>query len=132
LLADRYSETLPPLRKDTEITQAELESSDLIIMGGVEDNQLMKAMVEKLGLSVGKNFFQWQGNTYGNSDYGLFAVFPNPYNSKKVVYLVIANSALQLYEMTKKYQRVPAWALFKADRIVKKGYHPVEAFEIRF
>lgn len=123
LLADRYSEILPPVRKDSEITQSELESSDLIVIGGIEDNRLMKTIAEKLHLSLGKNFFQWNGKTYGESDDGLFVVFPNPYNPEKVVYLVIANSALQLYEMTKKYERVPAWALFKGDRVIDQGYH---------
>jgi len=47
-----------------------------------------------------------------------------------VVYLVIANSALQLYQMTKVYQPVPSWALFKGERVVEKGYHPKEGFEI--
>ncbi len=132
LLADRYSEILPPVRKDSEITQKELESSDLIVMGGVADNGLTRILVEKLGLSVGKNFFRWRGKTYGASDDGLFVVFPNPFNPKKVVYLVIGNSALQLHEMTKTYRRVPAWAVFKGDKMVEKGYHPVEGFGIYF
>jgi len=132
VLADRYSEILPPVRKDSEITLEELENSDLIVMGGPSDNGLTKILVEKLGLSVGKNFFQWQGKTYGDSDDGLYVVFPNPYNPKKVVYLVIANSALQLHEMTKEYQGVPAWAVFKGDKMVEEGYHPVEGFGIEF
>ena len=132
LLADTYAEILSPVRKDSEITRQELETSDLFILGGVEDNSLMKETAAKLGLSVGKNVFTWQGKIFGDANDGLIAVYPNPYNPQKVVYLLIANSALQLYRMTEKYQRIPAWALFKGSEIVKQGYHPVENYTISF
>ncbi|MCP5105058.1 MAG: hypothetical protein GY950_16845 [bacterium] len=132
VLADAYVEILPPLRKDSEITEKELGSSDLIVLGGTADNGLMGIMAEKLGLELGKNYFRWQGKTYGDSDDGLFVVFPNPFNREKVVYLVIGNSALELYEITKKFQRIPAWVVFKGSKMVKKGYHQVEEFKIGF
>lgn len=135
VLADRFSEILPPLRKDSEIGRSELESSDLIIMGGVEDNSLMKSMADKLGLVMGKNFFQWRDKVYGAETDGLMAAYPNPYNPNRTVYFVISNSALQLYRMTRQVQkppRVPGWGVFKGDQMVEQGYHPVEEFEVRF
>ena len=36
---------------------------------------------------------------------------------------VAANSALQLYQMTKALPRFPQWALFRDDQIVERGYH---------
>ncbi len=135
VLADRFSEKLPPIRKDCEISRNELESSDLILMGGVEDNMLMKSMAEKLGLVLGKNFFQWRGKVYGDAPDGLSAAYPNPYNPRRTIYFVISNSALQLYHMTKQVQkppRVSGWGVFKGDQVVEQGYHPLEEFEIRF
>jgi hypothetical protein len=130
LLANRYTEILPQVKKDSEVSEEELASHDLFILGGIADNGLMKRIVKDLGLSVGKNFFRWQGKTYGAADDGLFAAFPNPFNPKKTVYLVIANSALQLYQMTKHYEKMPSWALFKKDEIVKQGYHPVKNLQL--
>ncbi len=132
LLADRFTEILPPVKKDSEIEEMELKTHDLFVLGGTADNELMKRIAEKLGLVLGKNFFQWQGKTYGDSDDGLFVAYPNPYNPQKVVYLVIANSALQFYRMTKQYQQVPSWAIFKGEAMVKTGYHPMEALEFNF
>ena len=135
VLADRFTEILPPLRKDSEIQQSELESSDLIVMGSVEDNRLMKAMAGKLGLIMGKNFFQWQGKTYADASDGFIVVYPNPYNPQRMTCFVIANSALQLYRMTKQVQRPPkilSWGIFKDDQLVEQGCHPIEEFEIRF
>ncbi|MGD2092827.1 MAG: C45 family autoproteolytic acyltransferase/hydrolase [Candidatus Aminicenantes bacterium] len=131
LLADRYTEILPPVKKDSEVSEEELAAHDLVVLGGIADNSLMERMVKKLGLTVGKNFFQWQGKTYGAADDGLFVAYPNPFNPQKTVYLVIANSALQLYRMTKQYQRLPSWALFKKDEMVKKGYHFPEYLQLK-
>ncbi|UCH95051.1 MAG: hypothetical protein JSV88_33015 [Candidatus Aminicenantes bacterium] len=131
LLADRYTEILPPVKKDSEVDEEELTANDLFVLGGIADNGLMKRIAGKLALSLGKNVFQWQGKTYGDSDDGLFAAFPNPFNPEKVVYLVIANSALQLYQMTKFYQRMPSWVLFKGDKMVKEGYHPVKYLQLK-
>jgi hypothetical protein len=132
LLADQFTEILPPVKKDSEVSEEELASHDVFVLGGTADNGLMERMVKKSGLSVGvgKNFFQWQGKTYGAADDGLFAAFPNPFNPQKTVYLVIANSALQLYRMTKQYNSLPSWALFKGEGIVKQGYHPVKNFNL--
>jgi hypothetical protein len=130
MLANRYTEIIPPLRKDSEIDEAEKKENDLFVLGGPEDNRLMKRLVVKLGLTVGKNFFQWQGRTYGSPDDGLFVAYPNPYNPGRIVYLVIANSALQLYNMTDQYHQLPSWAVFKGNKTVKMGYHSVRAFSL--
>ena len=125
LLGDRVSERMPLVKKESEITKEELASSDLIILGGIEDNGLMKTVANKLDLILGKNLFKWQGKTYGDASDGLFAAFPNPFNPEKFALLFIANSALQLHQMTKEYNRMPAWALFKEDKIEEKGFYKV-------
>jgi len=53
----------------------------------------------------------------------LAVVLPNPYNPERIVTLIVANSALQLYQMTKSLPRFPQWALFRDDQIVERGYH---------
>lgn len=128
LMANRFTEIMPPVRKDSEINEEELRNNDLLVLGGPADNALAKILIQKLGLKVGKNYFKWQGKTYGEEDDGLFVTLPNPYNKKRVVYLYIANSALELYEMTNTFRRLPSWALFKGSKEVKRGFHPVKDF----
>lgn len=130
LLADRYTEILPEVLKDSEISEDQLATHDIFVIGGAADNTLTKTMARKLGLKFGKNHFQWQGKVYGAHDDGLVAVFPNPYNPKKVVYFVIANSALQLWQMTKTYTKMPSWTLYKGEKVVSSGYHPVKGHVI--
>jgi hypothetical protein len=128
VVADRFTETLPPVWKDCEIDSGQLSDHDFILLGGAADNNLVRQFADSLGLTVMRNAFVWNGKTYGDPEDGAVFVYPNPFNPKKVVYLVISNSALQLYQMTKTYQPVPSWALFKGDQIVEKGYHQAEGF----
>jgi hypothetical protein len=130
VLADAFSEILPPLHKDSEVTQRILADSDLILLGGSEDNLLTKEVGEKLGLKLGKNWFSWNGQVYGHENDGLVVVYPSPYNTQRMMTLIIANSALQLFQMTKAYQSLPSWALFRGENVVERGYHYPTAFII--
>ena len=130
VLADAFSEVLPPLLKDSEVTRPLLAAADLILLGGKEDNLLVREAAEKLGLQLGKNWFSWNGQVYGQENDGLIVVLPSPYNPQRMVTLVIANSALQLFQMTKAYQSLPSWALFRGDTVVERGYHYPAGFTI--
>ena len=130
-VANTYIEILPPLKKDSELTREQATSHDLIVMGTLNDNRWFGAGVGDLPVKFGRNHFEWRGKTYGAPDDGLFLVAPNPLNRKRVMYIIAANSALQLHEMTKKYIRdIPSWAVFKGDEVAVKGYHPVATFEM--
>lgn len=131
MVADRFTEVFQPLVKDSEISGDDLANNDLIILGGPSENSFTAEIFKKLGLESGKYFFKWNGQLYNNNDDGLYLTYPNPYNPAKTLYIFIGNSAQQLYQMTKAHQTMPAWALFKGARIVKKGYYPVDQFEIK-
>lgn len=126
VLADQFVELMTPLRQDAEITEAELAANDLIVLGGVSDNALTARLAQSLGIAAGKNMFRWQGKVYGEADEGLFVAMPNPFNPARAVYLYIGNSALEVYQMTKRFQGLPSWGLWKGDQVVEKGYLPVE------
>lgn len=131
-LGDRRLEILIPTKKDSEVTEEELAKHDLIILGGVEDNSVMGRVAEKLGLEFNKNSFSWRGKTYGKANEGLYATFANPFNPEKALYIFNANSAMQLYEMTKQVQRMGVWNIFESDEIVDKGVYSNEELKIEF
>jgi hypothetical protein len=132
-VADRYVEILPPLVKDSEVSDEQLASHDLVVLGQSEDNGLIARFANELPVELGKNFFRWRGTTYADPDDGLFLVVPNPRNSERVLYLVLANSAMQLHQMTKQYHTgIPSWARFEGEEIVDQGYHEVEGFVFKF
>lgn len=128
-LADAYTEILPPLVRDSELTPAQAASHDLIVLGALDDNRLFAAVGSELPVRFGKNHFEWRGVIHAAPDDGLFLVIPSPFNAKRVMYVAAANSAMQLYQMTKRYTReIASWAVFKGDEVVEQGYHLPAAF----
>ena len=122
VLADQFTETFAPLRQDAALTDADLSSHDLIVLGGKADNALVARLAPPLGIDAGKNFFRWEGKTYGDADDGLFVAMPNPWNPSRVVYLFLGNSALEVYQMTKRFQGLPSWGVWKGDQVTDRGY----------
>ena len=110
----------------------QLASHDLIVMGQPEDNALTARLAAKLPVSLGKDFFRWQGKVFGNSDDGLFLAAPNPWKPDRTVYCFVANSGVQLWQMTRRYQPLPVWALFKGDQVIERGFLPAAHLTISF
>ncbi|MCC6397265.1 MAG: hypothetical protein IT282_09610 [Bacteroidetes bacterium] len=129
-IANQFVEYLLPLVQDAELTEKDLAASDLVILGGPADNALAQRLMPALGISYGKNAFTWKGIRYTDADDGLFVAMPNPYNVRRTVYFLAGNSALQLYRMTKRYQSLPAWAVFKEEHVVEKGYLEVDGLSV--
>jgi hypothetical protein len=130
-VADTYIEILPPLYKDAEIGEAKVSTSDLIVMGTLADNSFFGRIPKDVPITLGRDFFRWMGSTYGEPDDGLFLVLPNPWNPGRVMYVIAANSGMQLFDMTEIYHRgIPQWARFKGDEIVDQGYFDRPGFVI--
>lgn len=128
-LADAFSEVLPPLVKDAELTAEQTATHDLVVLGEARDNAVLRRLAGKLPAELGDGFFRFRGRTYGHPDDGLFLVVPNPYNPKRTLYLVAANSALQLWRMTRAYQpSLPSWAVARGDEIKEQGFFDPERF----
>ena len=116
VVADASVEVLPPLVADAEVSDADLASHDLVVVGGPEDNAVAARMAArgKLPLETGRGYFRWQGKTYARPDEGLAVAFPNPWNPKRVAFLYLANSKVQAWRMLKGWQRgLPSWAIWK-------------------
>jgi hypothetical protein len=131
VIADQFVEYLLPVRQDCEVPADAADTGDLVLLSTGEDNSVALRLAPVLGVEIGKGFFRWQGKTYGSPEDGLFAAFPSPADPAKAVYLFHANSALQLYHMTKRHQPLPSWGVFKGENVVERGYSAGKGTEIR-
>jgi len=133
MLADAFTDILPPVKPDAEVTDAELASRDLIVFGGPEENCLLARMAEEgtLPVTFGRGWFAFRGTTYGRGDDGLALALPNPWNPKRTLYLFTANSRLELWHMTHAFQRgLPEWALYRGADTAAKGFRNEARFEL--
>ncbi len=135
VIADASVELLAPIKPDAEVTDQELAERDLVVFGGAEDNALVARLAaeKKLPVEIGRRFFRWQGKTYGRPDDGLALAVPNPWNPQRVLYLYLANSSLELWHMTRTFQKgLQSWALFRGAEISSKGFHEPESLTQEF
>jgi hypothetical protein len=131
VLADAFSEVLPPLVKDAELTAEDAAEHDLVVLGELRDNAVLGGLAGKLPAELGPGFFRFQARTHAAADEGLYLVLPNPYNPRRTLYLVVANSALQLWRMTRAYQpALPGWAIAKGEDVKEQGFFDPERFVI--
>ena len=133
VLADAFTDVLAPLKADAEVTEQELAEKDLFVFGNAENNGLVARLAaeKKLPVEIGRRYFRWQGKTYGRSDDGLAVALPNPWNSKRMLYLYLSNSGPQLWQMTRSFQRdLKSWALFRGGEVSSKGFHELDALAV--
>ena len=134
-LADNMTEVLLPLKADAEVSDSDLAGSDLLLFGGPAENGLAARLQAegKLPLEAGSGWFKWQGRTYGRPDDGLLSAFPNPWNPKRMLVLVLSNSRTQEWAMTKTIPRgLPGWTLYRGSEIRQKGHGLADGMMLEF
>ncbi len=131
VLADAFSEILPPVVQDAEVDEARLAAHDLFVLGDPRDNALLARLLPQLPVEAGPGFFRFEGRTYADERDGLYLALPSPFAPQRVLHVLLANSPLQLHEMTKTYRAgLPAWAVFRGEKVEQEGHFPVERFDL--
>ena len=117
---------------DSAMNQENLKDRDFMVLGGLANNSLLQRLPLPSCLSLGQNHFFWQGALHGEADEGQVLSLPNPWNPKRVMTVILANSALQLYEMTRRYTRgMAGWNLFRGGRLVSSGHHRPDGLDVK-
>jgi len=130
-LADGFSETLPAVAQDAETDDDALASHDLFVLGDPRDNALLARVAPRLPVALGPGFFRFEGRTYADERDGLYLALPSPFAAGRALHVVLANSPLQLHEMTKSYRAgLSAWAVFRGEKVEREGHFAPERFEI--
>lgn len=83
-LADAFTESLTPVRKDCELEPADLAQGNLILPGGPGDNSLADSLARMLAPGIARGLFRWQGAICADPDDGLFIALPNPWNPSRL------------------------------------------------
>ena len=134
-LADNMTEVLLPLKPDAEVSDADLAAHDLVVFGGPAENGIAARLQAegRLPFAAGSGWFTWQGRTYGRPDDGLLAAFPNPWNPKRMLVFILANSRVQQWAMTKSVPRgLPGWTVYRGSEVKDKGQAAPEGMEAAF
>jgi hypothetical protein len=77
----------PQVRDDTAITDADIESSNLILWGDPHSNKLLAKIASKLPIQWDTKEVRLGSKTYPSSDHVPVMIYPNPLNPKRYVVL---------------------------------------------
>jgi hypothetical protein len=92
-----------PIRKDFEVTDAELKAHDIVFVGRPETNSALAAWSAKIGLSYEGSGFRIEGKDYFSEYDSLVIARVNPLNAKRLVVVLAGNTALQTVKIVNSF-----------------------------
>jgi hypothetical protein len=106
-----------PVKKDTEITNEDIKSNNLILWGDPSSNVVLRRLVDRLPIKWTKTTLEFRGQTHDPKHYAPILIFPNPLNPKRYVVInsgidfrndAYGSNALQT-------PKLPDWAIIDLD-----------------
>ena len=86
----------PRVMKDADVTPADMKQYSLLLLGGPQENSVSKSVFEKIPIQVEKEAVVIDGKSFPAKDAVLNAIYPNPFNAERYVYIVAATSGAGL------------------------------------
>lgn len=81
-LRQRWTNITVPLRADTEISERELKTHHLLLIGRPDTNTLVKKFHQELPISFGRGSFAVRDEVYAHPDSGVLVAAENPKNKR--------------------------------------------------
>jgi len=118
----RTLETAVPIRKDFEVTEADLRTHDVIFVGRPETNSALIAFQDKLGLDSSAGLFRISGQDHASETEALAFAAPNPLDRRHMALVLAGNSPLETVLLTKAELNDTQYAVFDAGKEVASGF----------
>lgn len=121
------------VKRDNEITEADLASSNLVLWGDSQANSLVAKISEKLPIDWSATKITAGDKSYDSANHALIAIYPNPLNPKKYVVL---NSSFTYREYdylnnARQVPKLPDWAIIDV-RTPPNARHPGKVVDADF
>lgn len=84
----RFSNISIPIKSDTEVTDAELKSRHILLVGRPAANKVAERCADQLPIQFGPASFTVRGETYAHADSAVMAAGDNPFNRRYSAVLI--------------------------------------------
>jgi hypothetical protein len=111
-----------PIRKDFELTEADLRTHDVIFVGRPETNSALAAFHGKLGLDSSGALFRIVGHDHASETEGLAFAATNPLDPHHMALVLAGNSALETVLLTKADFDEAQYSVFDAGKETASGF----------
>ena len=87
LLADTYTEILPPVLSDAELDDAAVADADLVLLDISGDNGAVERIADQLPVELGRGWFRFRDRLHADPEEGLMVALPSPFRDGGVVWI---------------------------------------------
>ncbi|HEX4130556.1 MAG TPA: prolyl oligopeptidase family serine peptidase [Pirellulales bacterium] len=106
----------PRVKKDTEITDDDIATMNLVLWGSPRSNAVMKRIAEQLPIRWTDEQIEADGEQFAAEDHALVLIYPNPLNDER--YVVLNSGFTFPYSANgsnaKQTPKLPDWAVINA------------------
>jgi hypothetical protein len=120
-LLNRYEAAIP-IRKDFEVSDAELKAHDVIFVGRPETNSAIAGFVHRLDLDYEGANFRLNGKDHASETEGLMFSATNPMDHSRMFLLLAGNSALQTVKLATNRPADAEFAIFDSGKLSESGF----------
>ena len=114
---EAYTDGWPRMKKDADVTEADIETYGLLLLGRPSENALTARVAGGLPVVFPEGAFEVNGHRYEGPDLGLALIYPNPLNPERyVAVLAGARYGLHLPE-NHPFSQLPDLLVFRADPV---------------
>ena len=122
-LYERFQSTAP-IRKDFEVTEAELKSHDVVFVGRPESNSALAALASKLGLNYSEALFRIADSAHAHGREALVYTAANPFDRTRMVLVMAGNDALDTVLLASQTMPETQYAIYDSGTETSSGFLP--------
>jgi hypothetical protein len=122
-IMQRHSNHSVPIKKDTEVSENDLQSNHLLLIGRPDSNPLVKRFASALPITFGTRSFSVRNETYAHAGSAVCAAAENPSNPRYSIVIVAGlspestlNAAPALIGRSQRGEHVPAEVLLLPNK----------------
>jgi hypothetical protein len=115
-------ESQVPIRKDFEVTDAELAQHDVLFVGRPETNSALTAWTKQVGIDYDGGVFKLAGKDHGSETDAVIWTATNPQDRKHMVIVAAGNSPLSTVTMTRAGFGQSQYQLVSDGKTVESGF----------
>ncbi len=99
---ESWQHACPRIMLDTELTGADIEKVNLILVGGPDENAVTRRLMagaDGFPLKIEGNTLRFGGREFLGDDLGIAMCYPNPFNPKRYVLIVAGTTWKGVYQL---------------------------------
>jgi hypothetical protein len=120
-LLNWYEQSVP-VKKDFEITDAEMREHEVIFVGRPETNSALAQCQARIGLQYDRAVFTAGGKAHGSENDALFWAAANPFDVKHMMLVIAGNSPLETVRLAAQSPQPFQYSVYSFGKEVQSGF----------